>query len=389
MIKLAVIGFGSRISAVIAGFRHMNNTVRVMGIMDPDEKGATERLHDRDKEDVRFYKSLDKMIREVKPDALVIGTQCNLHSKFAIQAAKYDLPLYLEKPVAIDMKSARALEKAFEKSKCEVVVSFPLRVSPIAIKTKELIDSNELDPQHIMAYNYVPYGRGYWEHFYRDYTISGGLFLQKATHDLDYITFLMGKKITRISAMGTFNLFKGKKRAGLTCAKCKEVESCLESPLNRRMGDYGGGHDHKCFFSKDLNDPETANEDSSSCLMQFEDGSHGTYNQVFYSLRDTGMRGSRISSYKGTIEFNWYKNKIHLMKHFDSFKADYSPQGKDAGHFGGDHALSWDFVNLIQGISKSRTPIETGIQSAYNCLAARESMHSGKLVNVRQVGQVK
>ena len=56
-------------------------------------------------------------------------------------------------------------------------------------------------------------------------------------------------------------------------------------------------------------------------------------------------------------------------------------------HFGGDLELAYDFIGLIQGKTKSRTPIEVGLQSVYACLAAKESAHSGAFVKVRQVGQ--
>ncbi|MDE0229132.1 MAG: ABC transporter permease [Spirochaetaceae bacterium] len=51
----------------------------------------------------------------------------------------------------------------------------------------------------VTAVNYVPYGTVYWEQRYRDYDITGGLFLQKATHDLDYLMYLLGQPITRVS----------------------------------------------------------------------------------------------------------------------------------------------------------------------------------------------
>ena len=153
-----------------------------------------------------------------------------------------------------------------------------------AEKSKELISNGEIgDPQHIMATNYVPYGRAYWEQLYRDYSISGRLFLQKATHDLDYISYLMGKAITSISAMGSYNIFKGNEEAGLFCSKCGKTKTCIESPYNRKLMGFSDA-DHACLFSKDLNDQPT-NEDSSSCIFEFEDGSHGLYTSVLCPSR--------------------------------------------------------------------------------------------------------
>ena len=39
-------------------------------------------------------------------------------------------------------------------------------------------------------------------------------------------------------------------------------------------------------------------------------------------------------------------------------------------------------------ITAPRTPIETGIQSVYACLAAKQSAEKGRFVDVRLVGQV-
>jgi hypothetical protein len=55
-------------------------------------------------------------------------------------------------------------------------------------------------------------------------------------------------------------------------------------------------------------------------------------------------------------------------------------------HFGGDIELGRDFIGVIRGTAKSRTPIETGLQSVYACLAAKSSAEKGRFENVRQVG---
>ena len=134
MIRLGVIGYGSRIHSMIEHvFRKVTPGVRVVGVVDPDENGVRARLAECDRRDVVFHKTLGAMVRKGRVDALAIGTRCHLHAPYAVQAAKYDLPLYLEKPVAINRRQATALERAYRKTKCRVVVSFPLRVSPLCL----------------------------------------------------------------------------------------------------------------------------------------------------------------------------------------------------------------------------------------------------------------
>jgi predicted dehydrogenase len=370
--------------------RRLVPDLRVVAVVDPDEEGARGRLEECDREGVAFYGSLDAMVRDAKPDALAIGTRCNLHGPYAVEAARYDLPLYLEKPVAITMEQATALEDAFEDSRCEVVVSFPLRVSPLCRMARELIEQGAVgSPEHVAADNYVPYGVVYWEEPYRDYSITGGLFLQKATHDLDYLSFLMGSPIVRVGAMWTRgHIFGGDKPADLRCSTCDEADECPESPENRARNGSASWRkgDHPCVFSVACGTPETqTNEDSSSALLEFESGAHGVYTQVFYTRRDAARRGATVSGYDGTVSFDWYKNELRRVRHHAPFSDIVQPDG-GMSHFGGDDELARDFIRLVQGKGRSRTPIEAGIRSVYACLAARQSAETGQFVEVRQVG---
>lgn len=390
MIRLGVIGYGNRINGVINGcLRAVEPEIRVVGIVDPDEDGVMRRLSDQDRADVRFYDTVDDLIKQGRPDALAIGTRCNLHAPYAAEVAAYDLPLYLEKPAAVSMDQAEALARAFEKSKCEVVVSFPLRVSPLCVLTKKRIEEGAVGtPEHILATNYVPYGTLYFDSVYRNYEVTQGLFIQKATHDFDYISYVMDSRIVRIGAMASWGrIFGGDKEPGLWCSECSEERTCLESPRNHIRNHSGRGvGDHACLFGSDIGSPETGmNEDSSSAIIEFTSGAHGVYTQVFYSRRNARMRGARISGYMGTLSFDWYENELTTVKHHEPFTSTTKPE-EGMSHFGGDMELAADFIDVITGHGESRTPIWAGIQSVYVCLAARESASTGHFVEVRQVG---
>jgi len=362
-----------------------------VSIVDQNEAAARERLDDHDKSEVTFYKSLTEMIRKAKPDGLIIGTRCNTHATLAIEAAKYDIPLFLEKPVAISMSQALALEKAFEKSRCKVVVSFPLRVSPLCQFARNLIEQGNIgEPQHVHAVNYVPYGAVYWEEEYRNYKITQGLFLQKATHDFDYLSYLMGSPIVRVAALANYGrVFGGNKPAGLVCSKCSEQDTCLESPKNRSRynpADKNLRKDHPCLYSKDCGSPETGtNEDCSSALLEFASGAHGVYSQVFFARNDAASRGAIVSGYNGTISFDWYKNELKHIRHHSPF-SDISKASANMNHFGGDDMLVRNFLDILLSNAESKTPIRIGLQSVYACLAAKKSANSGHFVKIRQVG---
>jgi predicted dehydrogenase len=390
MIRLGVIGFGGRMSGVVNHvLKEVDSSVRVVGIVDPNEEAVRGRLAEEDRGDAVFYPTLDEMVKKGKLDALTIGTRCHMHTPFAIQAAGYDLPLYLEKPVAISMEQATALEAAFEGSRCEVVVSFPLRVSPLCELARAYLDDGAVGkPNHILGVNYVPYGTGYFDSQYREFDITQGLFLQKATHDFDYMSYLMDSPIVQVAAMASRGqVFGGDKPARLTCAQCDETRTCLESPYNRKRNLSGGRvDDHPCLFGEDIGSPETGmNEDCSSALLEFASGAVGVYTQVFYTRRDAGTRGATVSGYLGTVGFDWYTNLLKRVRHHQPF-SETVKAAEGMSHFGGDLELAYNFLDIIHGQAGSKTPITTGVQSAYACLAAKESAEQGRYVEVRQVG---
>ncbi len=356
--------------------------------MDPDKEAARSRLAESDRADVVFYDTLDDMVARANLDGLMVGTRCNLHTHYAIQAASYDIPLYLEKPISTSMEQALALEKAFENSRCQVVVSFPLRATSICREVRRhIVDGAVGDPEHILGVNYVPYGTVYFDDNYRDYSITQGLFLQKATHDFDYMSYLLNSSIVRVAASASYGrVFGGKKPAGLRCSACDEADRCNESPRNRKMHcSPGSGYDdHWCVFGADIGSPETGmNEDSSSALIEFAGGVKGVYTQVFFTRRDAAARGATVSGYDGTLNFDWFTNEIKYVRHH----APYTTLGKvdqGGGHGGGDRVLAVNFFDVIRGKAPSLTSIWTGLQSLYACLAAKQSAEKGVFVDVRQ-----
>ena len=389
-LRLGVIGYGNRIHGVVnKHLRTLCPDARVVAVVDPDEAGARARLAECDRADVTFYPSLGALVRRARVDGLLIGTRCNLHTPYAIQAAKHDLPLYLEKPVAIDMPQATALERAFRKSRCRVVVSFPLRLSPLAVLTRRRIEEGAIGtPEHILGVNFVSYGINYYYAHagYRNFAITRGLFLQKATHDLDYMSMLMGSNVIRVAAMHTRGrVFGGRKSATLRCSRCGQYHTCPESPEARRNYDPVWAVDHLCPFSRACGTPATGmNEDSSSALLEFASGVHGVYTQVFFARRDAGSRGATVTGYKGTLRFDWQTNELRYVRHHAPF-SDTTRGDTVDGHGGGDAELVRDFRDLMEGRKReSRSTIRHGLQSVYACLAAQASAEKGRFVDVRQ-----
>ena len=362
MIRLGIIGLGQRLAHMLACFQTSDPTLQVVGVVDPDPAAVLERLPADKRAGIRFFNTLGELLREGRPDALAVGTRCDLHASYAIAAAATRLPLFLEKPVATTLEDARALERAFADAAGEVVVSFPLRVSALAEMTKAKLDAGAVGRlEHVLAVNYVPYGNVYFDSWYRDQNITQGLFLQKATHDLDYVAHLVGSPLVRVAAMAQ------------------------HGRVYRDKSYEPSGGDPSRHYHEHIGSPRSGmNEDASSALLEFANGVQGVYTQIFYTKHHGASRGATLSGKDGTLRFDWYRNELLHHRHAEPVtELTRPPEG--LSHFGGDSVLADNFIAVIKGEARSASPIAAGLRSVYACLAAKESAATGRFVHVQQL----
>jgi predicted dehydrogenase len=231
MIRLGVIGYGRRLRRVLDAVSAVDPEATVVAVVDP-LGDALRRSYSERLRYATFFGSVDRLLDEGRVDGVLIGTRCSLHAQLAIKVLERDLPLFLEKPVAIEWEQLRALQAASERSRSPVVVSFPLRVSPLCEAVRGIVDAGAIGTiEQVQAVNNVPpYAATYYHGWMRDESETGGLWLQKATHDFDYITSLVRQQPVQICAVESKTVFRGEMPAGLCCADCELQRDCPESP---------------------------------------------------------------------------------------------------------------------------------------------------------------
>lgn len=377
--RMAVIGYGVRIRHMLNEIAKADGSCKIAAIADPRWREIKDQLGQA-AEGISFYETVDELLRDDDYDGCLIGTRCDLHTELAGKIIPTGKALFLEKPVSTNMSDLIALKdlnETYKHANERTVVSFPLRLSLLVQIAKEIIDSGKIGTvEHVQAVNNVPYGGVYYQNWYRDASIHGGLFLAKTTHDFDYLNYLIGSKPVRVAAMTSKQIFKGDKPAGLVCANCAEQADCPESPANllrageERHGDF-------CVFAAD-----TGNEDSGSALIEYDSGLHVSYSQNFFARKKAAARGARLLGYKGTVEFNWYTGEVKVFMHHSPRVETHKVEAEDLHHFGGDAALAAHFIDLMKGKGKSKSTLSDGIESALLCLKAIESARSGTFQRV-------
>lgn len=374
MIRLGVIGMGRRAAHMTALMKKIDAEVELVAIADPTPEMARFRLSETgvDDSNTKVYSSATSLLENAdRFDALMVGSNCDSHSSIAVECASNQLPLFLEKPVAINASQLDELASAFAGRESNVVVSFPLRVTPLFQRAMQIARSGRLGViNQVQAFNYVPYGGVYFGQWYRDFEVTGGLWLQKATHDFDYINQLVQSQPVAIAAIGSRRVFGGDMPPDLHCSACDRVDSCPESPraIADRGDDGGMGYgDHACAFSSSIR-----NHDAGTAMIRYACGAHTAYSQNFLSRRSAAWRGARVTGYRGTLQFDWYKDLITVIDHHSN-TVDEIKMGGNGEHHGGDANLMRNFVNVIRREDASHTTLADGILSASMCVAAQAS----------------
>jgi predicted dehydrogenase len=376
MVRIAVIGLGGRVTGLIQLMMKIDSEVQLAAVADPDGESVKKKIKDLNIEDkpIAIYKDADDLLAQAdRYDAVMIGTHCKMHSPLAAKVASTGLPLFLEKPVAINAEQLATLAEAFKGREDSVTVSFPLRYTPLFTAAWEVVRSGRLgEINQVQAINNVSYGGVYFGQWYRDFDQVGGLWLQKATHDFDYMNLLTGAAPVTIAAMTTQNVFGGEMPFDLRCSKCDLTETCLESPKNQtRRGDAGGasevGQDHACLFSEGIR-----NQDAGSAMIRYANAVHASYSQNFVTRFSAHTRGAIITGYDATLKFDWYTDEVTITDHHRN-RVDKIVTKSFEGHSGGDSVLIREFLNMVRTKQPPRANLKAGLLSVAMCLAARES----------------
>jgi predicted dehydrogenase len=386
-LNLAVIGMGLRAAHMARLICQADSAFRVAAVADPvSPQLVRARMRDHalpDADHADIVEDADALLARADDfHALLIGTPCYLHAPLALKAAATRLPLLLEKPAAISREQIEALRKAFAGREDQVVVSFPLRLTAHVRTAIEIIRSGRLGAiNQVQAVNNVPYGGVYFGQWYRSYEQTGGIWLQKTTHDFDYITQLLASRPLMVTAMHSRTAYGGTMPAGLRCSGCDLTDTCPESPKNlAARGDDGGtlggaplssDADHACCFSTDI-----LHQDAGSAIVMYENGAHASYAQNFLSRRSAGLRGATVIGYDATLSFDWQSDLVRVIDHHRT-RVDEIKVQASGFHGGGDHQLAMNFAQVVRGVERSKSPLNDGLLSAAMCLAAREAAATG------------
>lgn len=403
MLKIGIVGCGLQAATIASYVGVYNDEYEVAAVADFNPENARSRMAEKSVHtapDCRFFRDADELIAaRPKLDGIIIGTFCAAHTETACKLEKLGVPLYMEKPVAISLEQLRKLYTTFKKTATPVEVSLPMRLCPLTQRAKKIIDDGLVGPIHQVVGWEDTRGEIYFSTWFRDFEKTGGMFMQKAVHDIDYMFYLAGGTPLEVCAMRAKTYHRGDKPYDLTCRECPDKASCPEGPTRsfRETGRYGSvgeaekqlsfrpnadgknGQTRYCVFSEKI-----GIEDIGECIFRMDFGGHIAHTQNFIASGQACRRGARFCGSKATLEIDFNGGKLILYSHRNSSVENYLVDPGKLSHYGGDRELVYDFLQTMKTGKRARTDLISGdgIMSTLACLCARESADTGRFVKI-------
>lgn len=201
MIKVGIIGagyMGKTHGTVIS----KEKNVKVTGVADIKKERAEELACMLG---ARVYSDIDKLI-DSGIDAIFVTTPNTMHLEPVIKALERDIHVFSEKPMATNLKDAKKILKASEKSQAIYQLGFNRRFAPVYKYMKSLI----LDKQFKPFSAHIKMNRGELKNpdWVGDPKITGGFLYETTIHLFDMVRWLIGE-VTEVICYATSNFYEG------------------------------------------------------------------------------------------------------------------------------------------------------------------------------------
>lgn len=420
-ITFAIAGFGDRGSTYASMQKLFPDRMKVVAAADlnPEKVKKAQRLYDIP--DENCFSSAEEMFKKGRlADVCVVSTMDRQHVGHAIPALELGYHVLMEKPISPDLQKCREiLEVSKRHPDQHIILCHVLRYTDFYNKLKELIGSGRIgEVVSICANENVGYWhqahsfvRGNW----RNSDETSPMILQKSCHDMDILTWLVGKKCKSVSSMGGIHLFKkerapegstdyclggckvkdqcifdaekiyltsektGLMHGGVWMSSVLSTENTVESTYEAlRHGPYG-----RCVYRCDNN---VVDHQQTNLLM--EDGT--TIHFTMCAFTGDCYRYFKAMGTGGEIEADMKSNIIRVRVFGEDEEViDLKALSGDLkGHGGGDSGIIEDFLNmLIEGAAPTErtTTLENSMESHYIALAAEESrLRGGELIDLQE-----
>ena len=398
-VRLAVVGAGSR------GMTYGREGVRagdavVTALAEP-------RVRRREAAAAEFGVPADRSVAswqelaerpDLDVDAVVIATPDQQHTEPALAFLARGLPLLLEKPMAPTEQEARIITEAAERAGVLVCVAHVLRYSAYTEQVKNLLDSGAIGDvvsvEHLEPVGWWHHAHSYVRGNWAREDLSNPMLLAKCCHDVDWLSYLVGRPALRLSSFGSLSHFTAANKPDGAAARCLDCGVEPDCPYSARRIYLEHVHEPAAqrwplsVLTEDLTEAgvtaalrdgpygrcvyDCDNDVVDHQVVNLEYTGGVTASLTMTAFTPMGFRKTRVFGTRGTLEGDGYTVSVFdfLTSRTTTIQVvDAADPMAGEGHLGADGALTRSFLAAVR----------TG-DAGHILTSPRESLHTHAIV---------
>ncbi|MBR5752162.1 MAG: Gfo/Idh/MocA family oxidoreductase [Clostridia bacterium] len=182
------------------------------------------------KADIPAYTDFDLMLREVRPDVVIVTTKDCAHETYICRALEAGCDVISEKPITTDENMLAHILETEKRTGHKVTVTFNCRFMDFYVKIKELVSSGLLGKVLSVHYEWLldtSHGADYFRRWHSIRANSGSLLFHKCTHHFDLLNWYLDDEPVKVNAFGTRRFYGDDRRPhGERCLNCQYKRDC-------------------------------------------------------------------------------------------------------------------------------------------------------------------
>lgn len=297
-----------RKTAVLVGLCDLSN-VRMQWHID-----RLNRVHEHAAVPTYLASHFDRMIKETRPDIVIVTTIDATHDHYVIRAMELGCDVICEKPMTTDPAKVKAIFDGIKRTGRRLQVTFNLRYVPHITKVYELIRDGAIGQPTAVDFSYwlnTQHGGDYFRRWHREKDKSGGMLVHKSTHHFDLVNWWAGSYPETVFAMGSLR-FYGRENAiargdrhltsydrytGTAAARKDPFALSLDSDPELKGLYYEAETETGYIRDRNVFGDHITAEDTMAVMARYRNGVTLNYSLVCYSPREgwraviTGTRG--------------------------------------------------------------------------------------------------
>ncbi|CAM9479069.1 unnamed protein product [Ectocarpus sp. 8 AP-2014] len=366
--KVVTAGVGLRAGHVLAIMKEKMPEIEFVGYHDPQPAFLS-----KIGEDVPPFDSVEKMLRETKPDLFFVGSPNNFHLEHIKAGLAAGVRVFTEKPVVISEQETLELAALLkEHGPDRVMVGLVLRYSKHMSDLRAVL--GKLGPvvsleanEHIGPYH----GAFFMRDWRRLSKLSGGFMLEKCCHDLDIYNMMTGSRPVKVASFG------GKKSYLPEYAPASETK---EDGIMHTKESVWNGVDDAFRSDSDIIDHQTA-------ILQYETGASMAFHTNL-NVPDEHRRFCVMGA-RGMIEGDFVRGYLKATLRDGSVIADHDyndlDEAKKAAHYGADDLMVADVAAFLRGEAiELPVGIVDALEAGLVAIALDKARVSGEMVDMSE-----